>query len=268
MNIMIRFKISKRIIFLLIFPFLLLSNPSLFSQILVEDYITDIQFSPNYANDNTLFMSIWKSGLFKSSDQGNTWHKVLNLSNNDKWMNVIALSPSYYIDSTLFAGFKNLFRSIDGGSTWDKLTFYAGNISDIALSPNFLTDHTIYYIPYSVTKFSRNINGGDGLWDILPTKGSYGDAWCIELSPNFSIDSILFIGTMNIGIHFSRDQGLTTLEETTLKDIMGVRDIKISPHFSIDSTLFAATHYGLYMSKDQGDSWKMLTSIPSYDLVL
>lgn len=249
-----------------VFVCLLIFNSLHYSQIQVEDYITDIKYSSNYSNDQTVFMTVWKSGLFKSTNNGITWVKILDVNDENKWMNVAAVSPTYEVDSTVFAGFRNLFRSTNGGISWDQVTIYAGRVSDLKLSPNYFTDKTLYYIAYQSSKFHRSTDGGDGIWENFPTTDGYLYNWCIEISPNFKNDSTIFLGRLGEGIRRSRDGGIT-LDSVKLSG-KAVYDIVLSSNYLTDHTLFAATNEGLFISEDEGDTWTMQTTIPFSELVL
>jgi photosystem II stability/assembly factor-like uncharacterized protein len=235
-----------------------------------EKYVCKIVFSPNYANDHTVFATVWKSGLYKSIDQGNSWTRIVTSSDKDEQLYALAVSPSYGVDATLYAGFYDLNRSKDGGLNWKKITIGGERICDIDLSPNFQTDKTIYYIGFGQSMFNRNSNGGpDEWWDFIKWD-SLGDGylynWCLEISPNFVIDSTLFIGRLGEGIRRSRDRG-DTLDSLRLED-KAVSDIKISPNFAIDRTVFAATDEGLFKSVDGGDTWNALYSIRSREIAI
>jgi hypothetical protein len=66
----------------------------------------------------------------------------------NKPVNAIRFSPSYAGDSTVFlAGALGLYRSVDGGSTWIPTGAQLGpDVTDLAVSPQFATDRTLFAI--------------------------------------------------------------------------------------------------------------------------
>ncbi|HZV47439.1 MAG TPA: hypothetical protein VFG06_08850, partial [Thermodesulfovibrionales bacterium] len=81
--------------------------------------------------------------MYKSEDGGNSWARIdIPLYHDDYWeaelsdsylnKGVIAFSTSYSQDSTIFLGFRYLYRSKDKGKTWEHLDkFHAPSITDI-----------------------------------------------------------------------------------------------------------------------------------------
>jgi len=92
----------------------------------VTDSVTSLAFSPDYANDRTLFVSfgspyasVSSSGVYRSLDDGLTWQPA-SRGLADISISRVVISPDFATDHTLFAsGVKRgLFRSEDGGATW------------------------------------------------------------------------------------------------------------------------------------------------------
>lgn len=79
--------------------------------------------SPNYAVDQTLFAGASGAGLQKSTDAGVHWTQVLTHE-----ITALAVSPAYGASRTIYVGVREtsgapgeLYRSTDGGATWQKL---------------------------------------------------------------------------------------------------------------------------------------------------
>jgi photosystem II stability/assembly factor-like uncharacterized protein len=77
--------------------------------------------SPDYAQDETLFAGT-ESGIFRSANGGRAWREV-NFPIDWAPVLSLALSSSYPQDGLIFAGTEahGLFRSQDGGATWERL---------------------------------------------------------------------------------------------------------------------------------------------------
>jgi photosystem II stability/assembly factor-like uncharacterized protein len=91
--------------------------------------IEAIAISPEYGTDQTLFISVRGSGLYKSTDEGNSFEQVtdaglplLRLNNVDSSGKPIIISPDYANDKTIF-GFgsaqREIFKSTDSGLSWE-----------------------------------------------------------------------------------------------------------------------------------------------------
>jgi hypothetical protein len=85
-----------------------------------KSYLYGIALSPDYENDQTLFVSIKGRGLFKSKDGGETFIKfapeLIDKNHSLRW---IEFSKFYATDKTIYAASnEELFRSKDRGKTW------------------------------------------------------------------------------------------------------------------------------------------------------
>jgi photosystem II stability/assembly factor-like uncharacterized protein len=225
--------------------------------------VDSFAFSPNYASDNTVFAAssnvfksmngglTWKattlnktsgslafssnnilmaatsSGVHVTLDGGVTWnpiHNNLPAAGNTK---VVAFSPNYAIDQTIFAGTNanGLYKA-----TWD------GNISHL---PNW---NQVGTIPTSSTQVTR-----------------------LVFSPNFAADHTVFAGVPTApgtgrGIYKSTDGGVSwrAINNWTPQRTLSIESLAISPNFPNDGTLFTSLHPGVYKSTDGGENWNLL----------
>ena len=61
------------------------------------------------------------SGMYKSFDGGNTWHKITGIANTYRRTHIVSQDPRQI--STIYAGTTlGLLRSTDGGATWHQIT--------------------------------------------------------------------------------------------------------------------------------------------------
>jgi hypothetical protein len=80
----------------------------------------DIKFSPNYANDRTVFIGTIQYGLMESTNGGTSFFPVTSFP--DVLVSAVGISSGFENDQTLFAaGYHGLFESTDAGSTWTYL---------------------------------------------------------------------------------------------------------------------------------------------------
>ena len=72
--------------------------------------LTDLEVSPGFTVDSTVFAATYDSGVFKSTDTGNTWHNISSGINHPVF--TLAVSPDYANDYTLLAAtvYGGIFR--------------------------------------------------------------------------------------------------------------------------------------------------------------
>jgi hypothetical protein len=115
--------------------------------------ITQIHPSPNYANDQTLFM-LSNTALYRSRDGGQQWARLSTpTSTSANYAAVsLAFSPDFANDATLFLGATldtahgaGVWRSTDGGDSWQALWqgMHHLRVYQVAVSPSFAKDGTV-----------------------------------------------------------------------------------------------------------------------------
>ena len=81
-------------------------------------------------------------------------------------------------------------------------------------------------------------------------------AQALTISPNYTADKTLFIGTKFNGVYKTTDGGATWQEASSGLTIMDVRTLVISPDFANDQTVFAGTAGGgIFKTTDRGVKW-------------
>ncbi|MEJ2207680.1 MAG: hypothetical protein P8129_01415 [Anaerolineae bacterium] len=108
--------------------------------------VVDLAISPEFGQDATLFATTRKQGLFRSTDGGAHWTRLTERYFEPAGYNeppsLVALSPTYGRDHTLFVVHDGLQRSTDGGESWT--TLMPEVPGSLALSPDFAADGTLY----------------------------------------------------------------------------------------------------------------------------
>jgi hypothetical protein len=116
--------------------------------------------SPTYKKDHTIFATFTvdlASGLYRSSDGGQTWSQVLK-SRQDS----IAISTNYSSDKTIIAVAIDAVQiSTNGGSSWKSLPtpITPNRIKEIAFSPNYSSDKQIALVSVFIDKDSKEASG-------------------------------------------------------------------------------------------------------------
>ena len=106
--------------------------------------ISALAVSPDYATDPTMLAALVGNGIFRSTDGGQLWQPA-SIGLRSISVEKILLSPGFELDQTAFCrsraqGQGNLYRSIDGGATWEGLGV---DLSLVAMSPEFDRDRVL-----------------------------------------------------------------------------------------------------------------------------
>ncbi len=179
-----------------------------------------LAISPSYASDRTVFAGTlckdfptctdsYVTGVFKSTDGGNTWARALT-GLPKKGIYSLAVSPNYAADQTLFAGMWDggVYKSTNGGGSWANASSGLGNLRvwAVALSPAFATDQTLF--AGTDGGLYRSTNGG-GSWSQLTNTIGTRRITSIAVSSEFATDRTLYVGSNNGGVFRSTDGGAT-----------------------------------------------------------
>jgi photosystem II stability/assembly factor-like uncharacterized protein len=230
----------------------------------------DVAFSPNYAQDKTIFASLLWSKLLKSANGGNDW-QVIQLPREVRGVTIVP-SPNYASDGTLYVANQSglIFKSTDGGqnlATVGKIDQVSGNDSpSLVISPNFFADLTLY--ASSQKGIYKTIDGGK-TWASVTDRSKLKERYNLQLaiSPNYQEDQTLIVGT-DKGIFQTEDGGRnwTELVRAELGETPYIEGVAISPNYQSDHTLIVSVRgKGLYKTVDAGQSF---TSIGDKSLPL
>ena len=94
-------------------------------------YVESLAFSPGYETDGTLLIYARGQGLFKTTDRGETFHRVKDnkvsfmRANIPSGSSPIQFSPNYASDKTIYgygAAGADISRSTDAGEEWETLS--------------------------------------------------------------------------------------------------------------------------------------------------
>ncbi len=222
----------------------------LYAPPMVLDAISQLAFSPDFTNDQTIFASTEEGGMWRSTDGGGSWEPI-DVGLTDPACFDVAVSPDYANDRTLItATGSGVFRSDDGGDTWVSTTLFGLKLKSCAfgLGPD---DRVVAFA--ADTTMHRSIDGGL-TWSNITT-------WpfpvsSIALSADFTTDATLTVcfGRFGQGIQLSTDLGNAWAPMVT-----GLTDSFINRvRFASDGTLFAVGQTeALFRASSAGTAWTL-----------
>jgi photosystem II stability/assembly factor-like uncharacterized protein len=209
------------------------------------------------SDPNTLLVGAWvvdhpDGGLFISHDAGKTWTTVAAM----KGQSIRALTQAPSDPKTVIAGtLKGVFRSEDGGQTWNRITpdgsMDLHEVESIAIDPK--DPHTIYagtwHLPWKTT------DGGANWHNIKQGLIDDSDVFSIIIDP--TTPNVVYTSACS-GIYrsdsagelYHKIQGIPSTARRT-------RVLMLDP--TNRNTVYAGTTEGLYKTLDGGTNWKRMT---------
>lgn len=216
------------------------------------NFIAPFVLSP--ADNRTLYVG--STVIHKSTDEGTSWQVVYGgrpLDGNP----MLSMAASHqsadvvYVASTPLTGRMHVFRTTDGGESWQDIT---GNLpdrfpTDLAVDRNNDRHVVLTLGGFGSSHVFQSEDGGQSWQDIgiglpdLPT-------WAAAIDPDFP--DHLYIGN-DLGVYASTDGGTSWMPYTEgLPDAVIAMDLSISP---ANRALRVATHgNGVYERKLIGES--------------
>lgn len=195
---------------------------------------------------NHIFAGTADSGLYRSTDNGDTWIKMDIQGGNPVLPTVwsIAINSSDHI----FVGKGGaIFRSIDNGSTWTETGFSNGDASSIVINSYD------YLFAAGGGGVSRSMDHGEN-WTEINSGLIYSDVTTLGISSTNTI----FVGTRN-GEVFRLVENTDTWIKTNLTipdQPQDYYDNVITIALNSSDYIYTGTNgAGIYRSIDNGDTW-------------
>jgi photosystem II stability/assembly factor-like uncharacterized protein len=245
---------------------------------LFHTYVRDLEISPDFAYDRTVFAVLDRQGIFVSTDGGDHWTAINNgLASLD--ISDLAVSPDYATDRTLFAVTRNLtanehaflLSSVDGGQSWVTRSSFGVLDAEVKVPPTFTSDRTVFLFDSNGGSIRISTDAG-ATWPIyVSLEAVITD---VAFSPDYAADGTLFAATRATtsdgGLFRSRDRGRTWSRITRQLVCSwdwdeSLEAMSVSPNYATDRTIFAAhvegLHYGtlgIWRTTDDGATWEYL----------
>lgn len=207
------------------------------------------------------------AGLYQSADGGQTWsRRDTELPRGaGQVIHQLVASPALASDGTLYAGSSGgVWVSRDRGRSWSALGGPAP-ADTLALSPAFARDRTLMAA-------GRMSSDGGQTW--LPVPGADFPWAAVAFSARFETDRTIWLARrvgaeedIEFSLYRSTDAGQSWAEvrATELRDrrIAGIASVAVAAD---PLRVVLATGSGVYISQDEGASWRRPPSAPAADV--
>lgn len=221
--------------------------------------VSALATSPDFTQDATVMTADTTGRLRISRDAGTTWTDLGNPAS--AMVNEIAIAPGLANEIFLATSRSGIFYSADAGATFtnkiDGLPEEA--ISNIAVSPSYVVDHTVFCTTATYAVY-KSIDSGNS-WTLYPSgaaitgQASVGKEYVdLQVSDAYATDGTVFLGAAD-GLFRSTTAGETWSQVQTRTLL--TTGLALSPAFSVDQHVIASNYAGggLYASHDSGATW-------------
>jgi photosystem II stability/assembly factor-like uncharacterized protein len=235
---------------------------------IVVGFPIDLQCDPR--NPQRIFVNNYGGGNFLSEDGGKTWSSA-SLGYTGAMMRKVIVDTKN--PSLVFAGGRSgLFKSVDGGQSWEGLAYTPANKAEInafAISPR--DPNLVLNAPWDLLNMARSVDGGRE-WSVIPIsdQSQYHQFLDLEFAPSDPNIVYASLGQMTCvmnpnsctvpgdGIYISINAG-ETWKRVSDEKLNGFNTKTITVHPTKPKTVYAGTiGEGLYKTDDGGDSWQTL----------
>ena len=215
---------------------------------------TAAAFSPDYANDRTIFAGV-NGSILTSYDNANTWI-AYNLPTPEPIISKIIPSTNFCDDNFVVASTMDdgIFLSNDKGKTWKTWNFglFDFNVFDVTLSTNYPMNQSAYLAAESGVFISKN---GGCTWK--ETSFPIHDAPVLSIAALYTEQQkeIIIVGTENNGLYASLNDGKTwqPIKLDTKNQAINQIDLQRLDMNKYQITILSEK--SLLRSMDNGETW-------------
>jgi len=211
--------------------------------------IIDLAVSPNYSQDNTLFLLTWggEHSLWRTLDGGGRWERVFDSARPSiDTINLVKLSPRYGRGSQVIflAGVGSngaaIWNSADNGQSFTQYS------APRAIDAWAVTDdHSLYLGSYNGTSGLIYYTANSGFFYSSEVAVGRQPLKSIVLSPNYEADRTILVGNTQGWVYLSSDNG-TSFERLGQQlplsgTSVGQVGLAFDPRFSSNRMVYAAS---------------------------
>lgn len=237
--------------------------------------VTGHTFSPNYANDGTIFM-VTKEGYYKSTDRGRNWQKQASFA-DDEVLSICTASDFLETQEIYLLTKNAIHRVSDTAQAADKRRkepaasalplkkFDDTTFGKISICGGKLFVHRVFYdTPKKKKNGMELVDYATGTVDVLNIATGQWSTLAASFESkvisdfDISIDGSSAIAALKDGsVHLSEDSCQTWQQVFQRKDDF-VCKLKLSPDYANDGTIICGTAKGfVFLSSNHGNDWEV-----------
>ncbi len=254
------------------------------TRVVADTDVIDIQFSPAFATDRTIFVSTAATGegaFLISYDAGATWRQAASAESVATGGRV-AVSPQFATDHTVlmvtsgggpYPDSPSLCRSVDGGLTWQ--SFVGAGLPDAVIDVGVIPvaggSQALLAVAQSTSEYAgvyRSIDGGQTWAKTLNV--AHNSAWIwsgsrFVSSPNWAIDRSVFI-VLRGQLYKSANSGASFYQVGVMEQKSDIwaelnEALALRPDFASSPVVFSGSD-SLYSGGSYKDVWSYTFSAP------
>jgi photosystem II stability/assembly factor-like uncharacterized protein len=236
----------------------------------VLDNVTPLKIaiSPDYSNDQTVYVLDDDSRILISETGGSNWVTLYQAPDpQDPAQTVIdiVISPNFVNDNAIIMIHKDgtVRISADRGQQWFPIPAPDGT-TGIVFSNKMIMDYTLFAITgaFGPVKFYKSSNGG-AVWNYINDFGLGGGFYCRLWNTSDTASTYYMAAlTDNNHVYVTNDGGISWSLSYSAQ--VSVRDFVYSPDFSNDQTVFVADAREILKNDNGGNelSWLSMGTYP------
>ncbi len=218
----------------------------------------------DHSNSNIMYYSRQNGILIKSTDAGATWSGIQPAGSTGTWVTPYIMSPSNA--NTIYAGYTDVYKSTNGGSSWTN-TGISGS-SAMAMG----TSNTSRIYAASSASIWRSDDAA-ATWTSISAGLGGNSITGIVVNPDNSLDVFVTVGNYVAGqkVYRSADGGATWTNisgslPNIIMNCIAYQDTDGAP----DDALYIGTDLGVYYRNNTIGDWILfqngLPNVPVFDL--
>ncbi|MDA0317163.1 MAG: YCF48-related protein [Bacteroidetes bacterium] len=208
----------------------------------------------DHSDSNILYGTSQLGSLYKSTNQGDSYQGI-GFGQSGNWVTPFEQDPIAL--NTIYTGYSQVYKSIDGGSTWNSVSQDFGtNLNHLKIAQS---NNQIMYAAYGGLLY-RTTDGGLTLWQQLTSfSGSINSIAIHPTNPN----KIAVATTSSSKVYTSSDGGNTWV--TALYDLPDFSALALVWDTTFgEDVLYLGMNYGVYYLLENTTSWEPYsTALPN-----
>ncbi|MGB0770535.1 MAG: VPS10 domain-containing protein, partial [Flavobacteriaceae bacterium] len=208
----------------------------------------------DHSDSNILYGTSQLGSLYKSTNQGDSYQGI-GFGQSGNWVTPFEQDPVAL--NTIYTGYSQVYKSIDGGSNWNSVSQDFGtNLNHLKIAQS---NNQIMYAAYGGLLY-RTTDGGLTLWQQLTSfSGSINSIAIHPTNPN----KIAVATTSSSKVYTSSDGGNTWV--TALYDLPDFSALALVWDTTFgEDVLYLGMNYGVYYLLENTTSWEPYsTALPN-----